>query len=79
MFFQPATQYCSQVFDNKEHLVNINIEYLAIQFLVNTNKFWAESNHILTITNCAEVTPLFFIDKVKVSFKYLAMYMLYFR
>ena len=47
-------QYSNQLFENKEQLENIDIEYL-FSFIPYTNK--PQSNYALTITNCIEKSP----------------------
>ena len=45
-------QYSNQLFENKEQLLNIDIEYLFIK-----SNFRAQSKYVLTIINCTKKSP----------------------
>ena len=55
-------QYSNQLFENKEQLVNIDIEYL-FDFIRYTNR--VQSNYACTDNNqlYTKVTPLFFFNE----------------
>ena len=54
-------QCSNQVFENKEQLVN-NRYWVLIQFYSLEIMLWDSLKYALTLTNCSEVTSLFFFS-----------------